>query len=175
MFSTLGVTESYTTLAPLVPGLFTSLVHERCSIAYRVYPENGGLSSPLFICISSSCELYSKHDVSMHSTERRTTPGRRVGLSWCPQWHRDRSDARAYRAGCSRGSPLRLASPVGASVKIRHTVVLSKKELLDLINYRANQYEELILPENSRITVDDPVEGGTVEVSELTLEWESEQ
>lgn len=60
-------------------------------------------------------------------------------------------------------------------MKIRHTVVLSKKELLDLINYRANQYEELILPENSRITVDDPVEGGTVEVSELTLEWESEQ
>lgn len=60
-------------------------------------------------------------------------------------------------------------------MKIRHTVTLSKKELLEMLNFKANEYSDTIISENARITVDDPVEGGTVEVSELTLEWESEQ
>ena len=48
---------------------------------------------------------------------------------------------------------------------------MTREELIAILNEQAVKEGHDIIPENARITVQDPVEGDTVDVDELEIIW----
>lgn len=51
------------------------------------------------------------------------------------------------------------------------TLSITREELIAILNEQAAKDGHDIIPENARITVQDPCEGDTVEVDELDIIW----